>query len=471
MRSAQHERIHRSGPVPLFIAAVPRRTTAERWGGIELFAAMQLLWGALLFIPGAQPYRTSIRALPYLASLAALLYSMGRGSADPPPASGRWLLACFALLAASLLHPDTHLHPGIAQVAFQLSIAAPMFWAARTVQSQTRLARLLWTVFGASLVSAAVGVLQVYHPGWFLPPEFSAVAQRLNPAFVEALSYDGPDGRPIVRPPGLSDLPGGAAVAGLITVVLGVACASHEGHRRLVRALSAAAAALGMTALYLTHVRALAVMAAAGVFVFAAVRLRQGRVLRSGWIAAGGVTLIAASFLWAAAIGGETIEQRFSSLIETGFFTTYQESRGRFLDYTLRELLFQFPFGAGLGRWGMMQVYFTDPAMWHAPPIHVEIQITGWLLDGGVLMWLCYGGALASACGLAYAAAVDRFTGSLNYLSSIVLAFQLAVIGLCLTGPVFNTQLGMIFWTVTGALAGAARAPLRSARGEPEADR
>ena len=87
-------------------------------------------------------------------------------------------------------------------------------------------------------------------------------------------------------------------------------------------------------------------------------RLRQGRVLQGGWIAVGGVAMIAASFMWAAAIGGKAIEDRFSSLIDTGLFDTFQQTRGLFLDYTIRELLFQYPLGAGLGRWGMMQVYF-----------------------------------------------------------------------------------------------------------------
>ena len=209
---------------------------------------------------------------------------------------------------------------GLAQLIFQISIAAPMFWAARSVRSPERLARLLWIIFAASLVSAAVGVLQVYYPDVFLPPEFSALARSLNPAIVDALSYVGPDGRPIIRPPGLSDLPGGAAVAGLTTVVLGIAYVSHEGHHRLVRILSVGAVAVGMTALYLTQVRALTVMAAVGVLVFAAVRLRQGRILQGGWIAVGGVALVAASFMWAAAIGGKAIEDRFSGLIETGLF-------------------------------------------------------------------------------------------------------------------------------------------------------
>ena len=452
------------------IADMPRQSAEGRWGWMELFVAIQLLWGALLFFPGAQPYRMYIRALPYVASLGGLAFFLPRMSNTPLPASSRWLLASFALLAASLLHADTHLQSGLAQFVFQISIAAPMFWVARTVRSEQQLDRLLRIIFAASLVSAAVGVLQVYYPEFFLPPEFSTLARRLNPASVSSLTYLGPEGRPIVRPPGLSDLPGGAAVAGLTTTVLGIAYASHEGNRGFARMLCACAAAVGMTTLYLTHVRALTVMAVVGMLVFAAVRLRQGRILRSGGIAVGGFALVAASFLWAASIGGRAVEERFSDLIETGLFNTYQESRGLFLEYTVRELLFRFPFGAGLGRWGMMQVYFSDPSTWHAPPIHVELQITGWLLDGGILMWVCYGGALASAGRLAYVSAVRRSTESLQHLSAVVLVFQFAVVGLCLTGPVFNTQLGVIFWTVTGALAGTTRAWHQS-RDAIEADR
>ena len=357
---------------------------------------------------------------------------------------------------------------GLAQIAFQISIAAPMFWVSRMVRSPERLARLLWIIFAGSFVSGAVGVLQVYYPDWFMPPEFSALARSLNPAFIDGLSYIGPEGQRIIRPPGLSDLPGGAAVAGLTTVLLAVASVSHAHNSRLVRILSVGAAVVGMTALYLTHVRSLTLMAALSLFLFAAIRLHQGRILQSGSIALGGVALMAASFMWAVAIGGTATEDRFSSLIDKGLFTTFQQDRGIFLSYTFRELLFRFPLGAGLGRWGMMNVYFDDPAMWQTPPIHVEIQITGWLLDGGFLMWVCYGGALACACRLAYASAVDRTTDLLRDLSAIVLMFQIAIVGLCLTGPVFNTQLGVVFWTVTGALCGALQGRSRLGPGETD---
>jgi hypothetical protein len=106
----------------------------------------------------------------------------------------------------------------------------------------------------------------------------------------------------------------------------------------------------------------------------------------------------------------------------------------------------------------MMHVYFGDPAMWQSPPVHVEIQITGWLLDGGVPMWLCYGGALVSALRFGYLLAVRGETEWLQYFATIALCVQLTIIGLCFTGPVFNTQLGILFWTVTAALLGAAEA-------------
>jgi hypothetical protein len=39
----------------------------------------------------------------------------------------------------------------------------------------------------------------------------------------------------------------------------------------------------------------------------------------------------------------------------------------------------------------------------------------------------------------------------------MVLVMQLLLIGLCFTGPVFNTQVGILFWLSTAMLVGAAR--------------
>ena len=306
------------------------RVMQERWGWVELFVAIQFLWGALLFVPGAQPYRMYIRALPYVASLGALVFvdapQLGRAAlrerqvvAGVVRAAGRESAPCgdASERGPRADHlPDQHRRTDVLGGSECSQSGAARSTAVGHLCRELRQRR---SRCPAGLLSR-----------WFLPAEFSALARSLNPAFVDALSYIGPDGRPIIRPPGLSDLPGGAAVAGLTTVVLAVAYASHARNSRPVRILSVGAAAVGMTALYLTQVRSLTVMAALGVLLFAAIRLRQGRVLQSGWIAMSGVALVAASFMWAVAIGGG--DRR--SLLEPGrnraSSSRFRRAAGRF---------------------------------------------------------------------------------------------------------------------------------------------
>jgi hypothetical protein len=321
------------------------------------------------------------------------------------------------------------------------------------VRTDRRLMRMVWLLFAASFLSSALGILQVYYPGTFLPPEFSTLGRELNPEIISSLTYHGADGREIIRPPGLSDMPGGAAASAMVTVTLGLALAFRRGLAVTWRAACVAGATIGMTALLLTQVRSLSIVAAASLGVFALLRVRQGRTA-DGLASLGiGVALVAGAFVWAIAVGGDALASRFSGLVNNGVIHTFREQRGAFLTYTLSELLYQFPFGAGLGRWGMMQVYFGDAAMWQAPPIHVEIQPTGWLLDGGVPLWVAMGGAIALALRTSYLVAVHA-TDTLQDAATAIVCVQLTVLCLCLTGPVFNTQLGIQFWAVTGAILG-----------------
>jgi len=438
-------------------APVLSRGSGDRWGWPELFVAIQLLWGVVLFLPGAQGYRVYIRALPYLISGAALIYYFRRPTGETIPASARWLAACFVILLLNLLQATTHLTAGIGQIVFQISIAAPAFWMVRAVSSERRLVTLVWVLFASSFLASAVGILQVYFPDTFLPPEFSALAQALNPDVIGSLTYVGADGRAIIRPPGLSDNPGGASVAGMMTMILGVTLAVQRRQTWLVKAICLSGGAIGMTALFLTQVRALSLLAAASVAVSALLRFRQGRAVEGAAGVMAGVGLLAGAYVWAVSVGGEAVSDRFLGLVDGGVFRTFDESRGLFLRYTLAELLYEFPLGAGLGRWGMMQVLFGDPTMWQAPPIHVEVQPTGWLLDGGVPLLILNVGALAASLRYSYRVAVDASTCSLQDIATVLLCAQLAIVTLCLTGAVFNTQLGIQFWAVTGALFGATR--------------
>jgi hypothetical protein len=418
--------------------------------------ALQLVWGLFLFIPGAQSYRTIIRAAPYVLSGAALCYYFRQSKEEPLSASATWLFVSFGLLLLNLLHETSHFLAGAGQIVFQACIAAPAFWMARAVRGEGQMRRILWVLFAGSAAGAVIGVLQVYFPATFLPPQFSALGQSLNQNLVESLSYVGADGRTIVRPPGLTDLPGGAAVSGMMTTILGLTLAVGRGRHWAARVVCLAAGAAGMTALYLTQVRSLTIVAAAAVALFALLRLRQGRTLEGTLSLAAGISLVIGAYIWALAVGGDAVSERFSSLADAGVFKVFQEQRGLFIRYTLSELMYQFPFGAGLGRWGMMHVYLGDSTMWQAPPIHVEIQPTGWLLDGGIPLWFLYGGALLAALRFTYKQAIEASTTTWQDVTIVVLCLQLILISLCMTGPVFNTQLGITFWAITGALSGCA---------------
>ena len=425
----------------------------DRWGWVEIFLAVQLLWGAALFVPGAQAYRTPVRAMPYLVSAAALVYYFRAPTGEPLHASARWMLASFGLLSVNLLHGTTHSMAGVAQIVFQISIAAPIFWMARAVRSDRRVMRMVWLLFAASFASSALGILQVYYPNTFLPPEFSTLGLEKNPEIISSLTYRGADGREIIRPPGLSDMPGGAAASAMVTVTLGLALAFRRGLAGVWRLGCAAAATIGMTALLLTQVRSLSLVAAASLGVFAALRFRQGRAGDALASVGVGAALVIGAFVWAVAVGGDALIDRFSGLVNDGVIHTFKAQRGVFLTYTLSELLYEFPLGAGLGRWGMMHVYFGDRTLWQAPPIHVEIQPTGWLLDGGVLLWVAMGGALVMALRTTYLVAIHA-SDTLQDAATAIVCLQLAVLCLCLTGPVFNTPVGIQFWAVTGAVLG-----------------
>lgn len=429
------------------------------WGWLELFVLVQVLWGVLLFMPGSQVYRVYIRAFPFVTSLIALGACLRSSGADIGAPGGRWILASLGLMIAALVHPASWLISGVAQVVFQLSIAAPVFWTARNWVTDERLERLLLLVFGANFLSAGLGLLQVYYPETFMPPEFSRLALQLNADIVGSLTYIGADGRQIVRPPGLTDLPGGAAVSATITALMAFGFATRSRTTHHLRLWFIAAALIGLTVVYLAQVRSMLVMICVCMMSAGAVRLRQGRVAHSVWAVAAAGALVLAAFTWAVALGGESVVDRFQSMLDVGVVESYRENRGLFLSYTLEELLYEYPFGAGIGRWGMMSAYFGEPTNWQFPSLWAEIQLTGWLYDGGVLLWICYTAAVATATLYTYRVAGASET-HLSDLATMVLSVQVLVIGLCFTGPVFNTQTGIVFWLLTASVYGAERTAL-----------
>jgi hypothetical protein len=430
-----------------------RERRDQKW--MIAFLAVQFLWGALLFIPGAQAYRSFVRALPYAASAGLLGMYVPRVMHGRAPRGTIPLVLALGLIVVNLLHPTSLLQAGIAQCVFQATIAAPMFWGWKAVRRVEVLKRLLWCAFVFNAAGAVLGVLQVYYPAYFMPPQFSSLGLQMNDAYVESLTYEGPDGTLIVRPPGLTDQPGGAALSGALAVVLGTGLGLCTGSAR-VRVLTLGIVAIGLAVMYLTQVRSVLLMSVATLAVIAALLFRRNQAQLAARVAVSAAILVVGSFLWARAIGGQAVERRFMDIAREGAVKTYQQNRGGFVNETFGQLLDEYPLGAGVGRWGMMGVYFNDPTS-VAPPIYVEIQITGWLLDGGIPMWVLYGSAILLALLTAYELAIKRALPVLSDTALICLGVEFLIVGFAWAGPVFNTQLGILFWFLVSTLYGASR--------------
>ncbi len=411
---------------------------------IEIFVAILFLLNGVLLLPGTQPVRFVVRAAPYLASLAAFL--MVKRPFNAPAAPGAFMmLLVLCLLLANMFHASTQLTAGFAQILLQLAIIGPIFWAARFVESEHRLKRILAVVFACNALGSIVGILQIYYPEHFLPAQFSADASS---SWLESLTFVSSDGRTLVRPPGLSDLPGGAAMAGSLSAIMGLAFSARVGARIWVRSACFAAALAGIAVLYLTQVRSLTLMTLAAIAVMAIFSLRGKSTLNRGWLACATATLVIGAFTWAVAVGGERVHDRF---LHTSV-DSYDASRGWFWRYTFSDALEQFPLGAGVGRWGTMNGYFAAERP-DSPTLWAELQLTGWLYDGGVPMWIAYLSGLALSMLFVFRIALNR----LPFAGMVIFCINGIVIGASFTGPAFNTAMGLEYWLLVAVLYGAAR--------------
>ena len=425
----------------------------DRWELIEWFLLAQFLCTVIILLPGAQVARFPMRVLPYAGNFVLFFRYFERPPVWSQFPGTTWLALVFALLVAELLHPDTALIPGCGQIIFVTSIFVPAFWGGKAIRDKRRLDRILYLTFIFSAASALVGFIQARY-GLLMPAQFSSVMLGMDPNKVKSLTYAGANGQAITRPPGLSDLPGGACSAAAYTVILGVALA--VGLRRFgVESIAylVVVAIAGIT-LYLTQVRTMLIAAVFGILLTAWGVARHSAAYAARILLVGG-GLLAVALVYAVAIGGKSVSDRFATLVAASPSETYQANRGFFVKNTINELLPEYPFGAGLGRWGMERTYAspfikdTDP-----PPIYVEIQMTGWLLDGGFLMWIFYGTAIVSSLVCTYRTATANADRDLRYLAAIVLTLNLIMVMTMFDAPVFNNQSGAQFWLISSGLAG-----------------
>ena len=164
----------------------------------------------------------------------------------------------------------------------------------------------------------------------------------------------------------------------------------------------------------------------------------------------------------AASVGGDAVTDRLATLVDANPQDVYNSNRGFFLENTITELLPRYPLGAGLGRWGMMTSYFGFSSDAERAPIWVEIQWTGWLLDGGLPLVISYFSAIFVALWLSFQVARRRVGAAIDGLwmwGIILVGYDLGALALTFNYPLFIGTLGLDFWVLNACLFAASESP------------
>jgi hypothetical protein len=422
-------------------------------GLLEWFAISQTALPALLYLPGIQSFRTVIRVSAFAVSLLAFAYWYFGNRPRLPwrhPAQP-WLLGVLCLLTAMIAHPDTYgVLAGVGQTALYFAVFCPIFWVPSFVANRHALIRVLAILLICNGINSVVGVLQVQDPDRWMPAEFSSSFQADSLRFATSV-YVGPNGRLIVRPPGLYDTPGAVCGAGTIASILGlIFCLERIAAWK--RAVALALALAGMSAIYLTHVRAsflVVLVMMATYLVMLTIQKQKLRVTGFLGLSAG---LLAASLSVATILGGDSIQTRFMTLFQSDPRTVYAENRGSFVQSAFGDLLTEYPMGAGLARWGVLAGVVGIPP---SRQLWAEVQPAAWILDGGLFLLILYGGALLATL-LWELKLVRNLTDPDDRLwAAAVVAANVGTLALIFTFVPFSTQIGLQFWFLEGLLHGA----------------
>ncbi len=409
----------------------------------QIFCQLVLLTS---YVGAAKPL---VRAASFAAS-AALVILPGKGALHPVSS---WLVAALMIATLGLAHPTTNSTlSGLAQVVLYFTIVAPVFWVSRFTITPAVLKRVLLVYWGFQSLSAIFGVLQVYYPGSFQP---TVAASILNDPFFNKYLITLANGEQTLRPMGLTDLPGGAARAGLYAFLFGLGFFFYF-KEWVGRGCGVASMGLGLFCIYLSQIRSTLIMAGIATMVFGFVSLRRGDMGRLTLLLILAPCVLVVSYMWAISIGGKYTEDRFATLTSESATTVYQKNRGAFLEETINEVAPKYPLGAGLGRWGMMNAYFGDQSNPQSTPLWAEMIWTGWVYDGGIPLAFAYGGALAITCLVAWRIAVSRLPGEAPYWGMVVLSYNLSVVASSFNCNLLASTMGMDFWLLNAVLFGAA---------------
>lgn len=427
--------------------AQSRTTWRRNWP--LYFIVLGYLCQLALLIGAFAPFRIPIRVATFGLSLAFLFFRDKNRTKRHP--TTRLAQAILIIITLSLAHPRLNtLTAGLAQVGLYTSILAPIFWVPRLQPDKHAMQKVLVAMWIFHAASSAVGVLQVEFPGHF-QPALSTVYDSYGD-FLNGLYITTGSGDQVFRPMGLTDTPGGAATSGFYVIAIGIGFFLLS-QKAVIRCLSSTSIFVGLAAIYLSQVRSTLIIAVLSATIMCTLLFVQGFRRQVLLLAGTLIIVIAAGCSYVIGLGGDQALDRLATLTADSPGEVYRSNRGVFLQATVEDLMPKYPFGAGLGRWGMTNWYFGDNSDVDKEAIWAEIQLTGWLLDGGVPLILAYSSALLLAVWIALR--IGWAQKSLRVWAAFIVAYDLGMIALTFDYPVFVSQTGMEFWFLNASLYSA----------------
>ena len=397
---------------------------------------------------GGGGLRTYFRAATFFSSLAMLGFLPGR-SRHPHPVR-LTAIAALIWMGIGLLHSNANPVSGIAHWLLNIAVWAPLFWTSRIFCTARTIHNTLVMLWLFNVLASIIGVLQVYYPERFSPS--AEFIRNVAGVYADGLLIERTDGKQVWRPCGLSDTPGGAANSGSFAVVVGIVMFSVS-NRRSIRLMAAIGILAGVFCIYVCEIRSILIITVLSAVILTTLQLMQGRLTRAAAMLLLIPLVAAAGIAWTKSISGERVGERIRTLTATSASNVYYQNRGVFLEHSLFEELPKYPLGAGLGRYGMMFLYFGDPTIPGANELWVEIQLTGWLYDGGLPLILLGYGAVIATCYVTYKVAVSpKDRRSVADYAAVVTALNAGWLAVTFNSPFFNSQQGMIFWLLNAVI-------------------
>lgn len=458
-----------SGPQTRGPARRPARRPGRqklRWGWIEAVILAIVLCPALTFLPFLRPARILLRVANYGIGLVAWAGVLRSGRARRMPAfSGRsWAYFSTGWIVLQAFNPMGDLPLAApAGACLEIAILSPIFWAPRISTSYGRVYQMLNILFVCSFASLAVGFLQYRYPGQmtanqksyisgpFDPPNIQVVEMTRESGRWKDLMVTRPDGQRVFRPCGLTDAPGGATTAASNCCLIGMLWILRGG-TLWKRGFAGLACLMGMVMMYYCQVRTIYLITLGGLGLLGVCLFLRRDFRALSILTTIGLAIFVAGLAWAVKNGGADVLRRFEDLVDGSGTGTYSSSRGRFLEETFGRYIWEYPLGAGMGHWGMMNMYFGHPET----SLYSEIQLTAWVFDGGIPLMVGYGGAAALTLWYVFRLSLRVRDPEFGKVACTIVGMNMGILVAVISGLPFISPYGLQYWLALGATIGAA---------------